>query len=678
MSDKDLINDFTEAYKTAEEKWGPWWAASGKDLEFKMGRQWSAKDRAYLKIQDRDALVWNKVRRQVHIVSGYQRKNRLAMRVEPTEGDPMTAMILSECLQWNLTYENTYFLLSKAFENGPLTTGLNLIELWIDYSKDPLSGDIKFSRVAHNQIMLDPFFTEQDLSDCTYMLRRRWVSRHQAKALLPGKSRAIDGIKPKGPDKKFPESPPSKDWKGKNILKLDQFYRQDSRKIKYVLNRITGQFIKWSGSTRQLDDMMNSPSPAGDNWGVILKIINQYETYVKVGYILEDENFYDDVDPTGLDDYPFVPLLGYWEPEYKDLEWKLQGLVRCLRDPATEANRRRVKMLDILDSQYLGIKAKAKSVVDKAAPYQTGQGSVTWMTDNADMNDVQPMMGPSVPAGTIEAAKLMDEDLNDVIGMSGELSAMPEPGENVNSFIHAKLREANGIMVYQPLLDPYRDSKKNLGQKMIQIIQANWSPEKVFRVTHKQPTPEFFKKNFGKYDCTVSEGALTDSQKKMRYGELLALKGQQAPIPWSMVLSMSALEVAPELIQSIQKQEGMQQQITMMKLQVDIVREKAKAALDSAKADATKSKSGLDRVKAMEEIASMHDEKLMDLLKLAIEIEARGGSGLPGQEEMMGGRMPVRGKTKLLPAPQPQAQPQQQEPSPEEMNWQTIGGDDLG
>lgn len=646
----DILKDFEDAYKQAAEKWSPYWVEAEKDLEFKMGKQWSSKDRAYMKISNRDALVYNRVRRQVHIVSGYQRKNRLAMRVEPITGNPQTAALLSDCLQWQLAYEDAYGTLSKVFENGPLTTGLNFIELWNDFNADPLNGDIKFSRIAYNQILLDPFFTEQDLSDCTYLLRRRWVSKWQAKGLLPGNSRAIDALKPKGPDQKFPKSPPSKDFKGKNILKLDQFYRQDSRKVKHILNRITGQYTKWEGSTSDLDRLLNSPSPAGYNWGEIVKVVNKYETYIKVGYLLEDKTFYDDVDPTGLDDYPIVCFLGYWEPEYDKLEWKLQGLVRPLRDPQTESNRRRAKILDILDSQFLGMSVKSGSVVDKAAPYQTGQGAVIWRTEASSREDVQPLVGPGMPSGLFEASKMMDDDMNDIIALSSELSGVPEPGESAQSFILAKLREASGLMVYQPLLDPYRAGKKQLGQKMVEMIQANWTPEKIQRITKKQPTPEFFERTFGKYDCTVSEGALTDSQKKMRYGEALALKAQGAPIPWSKILEHSALEIAPELMEGIVKQEQMQQQLMMMKVHVEMVREKARAALDQAKAEALKSKSGLDRVTAMEEIANMKDEQLVKLLQVALDIERQGGFGLPSPQEMQaaGNVVPMRPKTQAV------------------------------
>lgn len=640
--EQDLLRDFREAYDTAVVKWLPWWAQAKADLEYKMGKQWSGKDERTLALQGREALVFNRVRRAVHVISGYERKNRLTLRVQPVAGDAKTAEILSGCVQWQMGYESCHMTMSKAFENGALTTGLNLVEMWMDYSQDPVDGDIQFTRVPYNQMMLDPAFTELDLSDCQYMLRRKWVTKAQAKLLMPSKSKAIDQLRPKGRDNKFPECEQPNDYRGQSMVRLDQFFRRETIKNRSVVNMLTGQVMPWEGSSNELDQILNSPSPMGVAWGQIVSPVENYTQAVRVAYFLDDKLFYDGEDPSGLTDYAFVPVVGYWEPEYVDMDLKLQGIVRALRDPQTESNRRRVKILDILDTMLLGLKAREGSLVDPNSAYKTGQGNVLWMSRNAQMEDVQPMVGAGLPPGLLEAGQVLDNDMNDLLGLSGEVTGMPDEGEAAQAFILAKLRQAAGLTTLQPVMDNKRMADKLLGQKLIEMIQKHFSPKKVSRITEKQPTQEFYDKQFGKYDCIPAEGALTDSQRQMRYGEITALKLAGAPIPWSLVFEYSALEVGPDLLEMMKQQEkaqaqGLQAQqaaqVEQQKaeiglLQATAMRNATQMMLDKAKAEESQAKSGLDRAQAMEQLAMLRDDQLIRIMELALRVEKEGGFGV--------------------------------------------------
>jgi hypothetical protein len=660
--DADLLKDFEAAYSEAVDKWAPWWLQAKLDLEFKMGKQWSNDDLAKMKAQERDPLVFNRVRRAINVVSGYERKNRLTLRVSAIAGDPQTASLLSGCVQWQMSYESCYMTMSKAFENGALTTGINLVELWMDYSEDPVDGDIQFSRVPYNQMLLDPNFTEISLSDCQYMMRRKWLTKPQAKMLLPFRARAIDQLRPKGRDSKFPESDVPNDYRGASMLRLDQFYRRETQKAKSVLNMVTGDLQTWEGTSRELDDILTSTSPMGVPWGQIVNVIDRWMSVIKVAYILDDNVYWDGTDPTGLNDYPFVASIGYWEPEYDQMSDKLQGIVRAIRDPQTESNRRRVKILDILDQTLLGLKVKEDSVVDPNSPYQTGQGNVVWMKKTADVSsDIQPMVGPGLPPGLLESSQVMDNDMNDVLGLSGEVTGMPDEGEAAQAFILAKLRQAAGLTTLQSIMDNKRFADKLLGQKLVGLIQKNFSPKKVQRITDQQPTKEFYDKNFGKYDCIPTEGALTDSQRQMRYGEATALKLAGAPIPWSTIFQYSALELAPELIKMMQDQEQQQaaglqaqqaaqteqQKAEVALLAATALRNKTQMMLDQAKANQLEAQAGSDRMKAMEQIAGMRSDQLLKLVQLVLQVEKEGGFGV----EPASMSLPLPGASKPIQTP---------------------------
>jgi len=638
-----LLDDFNTAYREASTKWEPWWKEAKRDTEYYLGKQWSKKDRAYLEAQDRDPEVYNRLKLIIKRITGYQRKNRLSMKVEATTGSDQTAALLSIVLQYEMNQPGVgsgYMLMSNAFKWGALISGWNDIEVYMDYFRDPVSGDVRFRRRPYNAMLRDPSLTEQDLSDCRFILDRIWVTKDDAKLILPGHRNTITAMMPKGPDGKFPHAAKEKDFRGKPLLRLDRFYRQDSKKVYSLMNKLNGQITEWDGTASALDQKLNGPAvvqgvPLGVNWGIILDKMTSQKRIIKLAYLLDDKEMFDDEDPLGLEDYPFVPVIGDFIPEYEDAKWKLQSFVRPLRDAATQSNRRRMKLFDMLDSQLLGLAVESDAMVDIDNINLRGHGVTYYMKSNK-LDRIKPLLGPGLQPGTLESMKAMDQDQEDLAGISSELSGMIEPGENANSFIQSKLREGNALTAFQDLFDSYRDSKRLLGAKVVKAVQVNYNAQKIQRITKKQPTPEFFDKKFGVYDCTVAEGALTDSQKKMRYGEAQALKVAGMPIPWSKILEYSGLEVEPELIQSIQQQEQMQQQLGMAKIQAEIMHQKLQAALDQAKAKAMDTKSGLDRARTMEiieKIKGMEPDRMMKMIELAMQVEAKGHFGVDAIEQ---------------------------------------------
>ena len=643
-----LKDDFSTAYREAANGWQNWWEEADKDLQFYLGDQWSNKDKQKLANEDRDPETYNRIKRIIGAISGYQRKNRLSLRVESVTGSDDTATQLSTVLQWQMNYESAYILMSEAFQFGALTTGINWIEPYMDYSADPISGNIKYARIPYNGLVMDPAWTMRDLGDCQYILRRNWVSKDEARAIIPGHSRQIKKMTALGPDGKFPNTIQPKSWKGKPLHRMDVFYRREQKKTYSLLNKMTGQITPFDGTPAQLDAALQQDSPMpGVKWGQMLQRLDTYKKTCRVSYLLDDEEMYDGPDPLGLDDYPFVPVVGYFAPEGKKIKWKLQGITRTLRCPQIEANRRRLKILDMLDSQLMGIKVEIDALVDPNNILVRGQGA-TYIMKKGRINDLQPIIGPPLQAGALETMQSMDTSMDELIGMSAELSGVIQQGEVAQSFILAKLREGASITGFQELFDSYRDSKKLLGTKTVALIQANYKAEKIMQIIKRQPSPEFFNRNFGMYDCTPCEGALTDSQKKMRYGEALALKGQGAPIPWSKLLELSSLEIAPELLQGIHQQEQMQQQLMMGKMQMELAGFKISQALDQAKAQAATAKAGYDTarsVEVMKKLQQMEPDKMMDMIRLMMEIEAKGHfgvEGLPQQPQQQGNVIPIR------------------------------------
>ena len=190
-TDQTIISDFDENYQCAYYAWDSFYPLADRDLRFFLGDQWDEKEKRELFQEGRSTFVYNKVRRTLNMITGYQRKHRLSSVVVPIEdSDQQTADQLSQLLLYVMNYGDGYQIISDCF-GGACKTGWNLMSVWMDYRDDPINGDIRFGREPYNSFICDPYFTQVDFSDCNFLLRRKYLSANQVASMLPGSLRAL-------------------------------------------------------------------------------------------------------------------------------------------------------------------------------------------------------------------------------------------------------------------------------------------------------------------------------------------------------------------------------------------------------------------------------------------------------------------------------------------------------
>jgi len=175
------------------------------------------------------------------------------------------------------------------------------------------------------------------------------------------------------------------------------------------------------------------------------------------------------------------------------------------------------------------------------------------------------------------------------------------------------------------------------------MIQKNFSADKVFQIVDEQPTREFYNKKFGKYDCTPTEGVLSDSQRQLYYAELRAMKGEGAPIPWSAIFDAAPLQWKNKLMQFIEAQDKTAQeqaafqkqmdQLTAMLVQAKTMSDIEGARTKSSQAIENRSNAMLDRIKAIKLMGKIEMDELFGMLKTILAIEKLGTGGpIQGQQ----------------------------------------------
>jgi hypothetical protein len=349
-TNNEKVFQFTQFFYDAYRTWGVYYAAAYRDLRAYAGDNWTNLEKTKLERQNRMILELNKIRRVVNLYSGYERENRTATVCAPVEGsDVQTADQFSDVLYYVYEKSNADYIISEAFEHS-LKTGLSIIGLYMDYSKDKVNGDIKMYWKPFNALMLDPYFTKRDLSDCDQASTRDLLSKEQIKAMLPWVDPVtIDNLPTGIRDNKYQYLGIYRQYNStyiaKNLCTYDQYWKRVNKVQKYLVDMETGVTEEWDGDKdeeRKLRAELKEDAARRKEIGLPprLELINSHKRSVELNIIVSGQLLYTGPDPTGLDDYPFVPVLLYHEPLIDTFELKIQGLVRSIRDAQRQYNRR--------------------------------------------------------------------------------------------------------------------------------------------------------------------------------------------------------------------------------------------------------------------------------------------------------------------------------------------------
>jgi len=541
---------------------------------------------------------FNRIRRIVNMISGWQRRNRKSTVVTPVEnGDSETADQFTKLLMWTNQREGVLETISDAFQ-GALVTGMSLLQVWTDYRSDPISGNIKLDNCAYNEFLIDPFFKKKDLSDCNAIWKRSYLTRKECISLLPDHEDDIMTLPAKDDrDGKFNYMPESFNTGTKGLLAYDEFYYKDQRKQRMLVDLTTGETLEWKGMALRDDDDEERLKEYLRYYPRVTVIESEIPT-VRMAIVVQGRVMYDGPNTMGIDKYPFVPVFGYFNPQMADYAWRIQGVVRGLRDSQYLYNRRKVIELDILESQITsGFKYKVDALVNPKDVFLAGQGRGLAIKQDAQMTDVEQLVAPQIPPSMIQLSELLGKEIQEISGVNEELlgSATDE-----KAGILSMLRQGAGLTTLQILLDQLDRSQKLVSGLMIDIYQTNFTPGKVERITEQEPTEQFYNKSFGKYDAAIEEGVNTTTQKQMQFAQLLQLKELGVTIPDEVLLEATTLQNKKDLISAVTKANEQQQQQQQQQLEAQMAEAEARIKLSEARATADTGL-GIERVSRVQE-----------------------------------------------------------------------------
>jgi hypothetical protein len=487
---------------------------------------------------------FNRIRRVCNMITGYQRqhrKNSMVTAVHPT--DQATSDQLSKALFWANQNSNTLEILSQAFD-GSITTGMNLLSVWMDYREDPINGTIRVDNSSYNEYLIDPFFKKHDLSDCRFVWKRQWLSKTEIKSLMSDHIEEIDGMYARGwRDGKFQFQPEAYNYAMQDLLSYDEFDYMDYRKRKLLVDTETGDTLEWESENPEMLELYRRTYPS-------IRVVDQIVPSVKKVILVNGKVMYHGLQPSGLDCYMHVPVMAYYDPQIPYFPWRIQGVVRGLRDSQYLYNRRKIIELDILESQVnSGIKYKEDSLVNPKDAFLQGQGRSLALKKTAQMDDVQTINAPAIPESMIALSELLGKEIEQISGVNEELlgSAVDD-----KAGILSMLRQGAGLTTLQILFDQLDNSQKYLGNIYLQLMQKNFTEGKFRRILGEEPTADIRNKTFLKYNCIVEDGVLTSTQQQMAFTIAFQLKQAGIMIPDKYLVDKAVMQDKQELIEDME------------------------------------------------------------------------------------------------------------------------------
>ena len=519
---QEIERNFNKAKKFYED----WDKEAREDYKFSLGDQWTTEDRQKLAEQGRPCLTFNRIRPIINIISGYQRENSARIKVNPEGGeDRIFSEVMDRGLKSMDKWSHFSFKAGYWFDDG-CYCGKGWLEALIEYTKDPIRGEIKFKQRSPFQILTDPEFNEYDLNEgCPYVFKVVRLTKERLIELYPNKKTLIKGFvkdndsqvdngsglmddrdaEPQddnyGIDRPFSNQKSSEDEdaiNGDGKFTVKEYWRQKMVKRFFVINAESGDPEKFD--TKDLAQAFIDEQGIGK--AIEREIPEMRVTAYACGFILQDE-----ISPFEpyYSGYPFFRFLADWAPNAEDEVLRVQGVTRQLKDPQKEKNKAKSQYLHMINTQ-----ANSGWVGDEDALTDAGwrkleemgskPGIVIRKKKGYELREIQPK-GPN-QSHLIREEKA-DEEFKQISNINPDLLGAQSESESGKAM---SIRIKQAVLALVRLFFNYRYSKEIVGLFMLQMIPMLFDVKKLKKVLG----PDYMSKAIDKvkYPDGLSDGIL--------------------------------------------------------------------------------------------------------------------------------------------------------------------------
>lgn len=571
---------FRDWFRSSVDKWQSWRDEAKEDYGFVAGDQWRNEDRDKMAKEGRPAITINKIKPQINILSGYQRSNRLDFDFLPRTSDDAKLCEVRKGMTKYVMDETDYeYAESQVFLDGAIC-GIGWFEVKYQFDYESFDGEVKIKRISPFSVYPDPEAREQDYSDAKFILRARWMDKEELISLYPEYKMEIEAQYDV-----YDKDEPLDGYVGVEPL----WYQRESHKLRLVecwYKETKRQTVYVLPDGTVLDGLRREELETLQLMGQAPRKMRVPRSKVRV-CIFFSEVVLEEIDsPYEHGEFPFVPFVVYNFGE-GDLA---AGVVRDIKDPQREVNKRRSQMLHVLNTSSNSgwiMEEGAMTPQDERNLHQSGaRPGVVIKTLSGRMGSLQRMQPPAPPSGLFEAGQQSEQDIPNISGINESLMGVQMPAQASGRAIELKQRQ--GITHIVPLFDNLRLAKKKIAyllwgkRNRKGLIPQYYTEAKVYRIIGKNGKQQFVPVNQpvvdpltgaiqetlndlsqGEFDVIISDTTANATQRISQFWSLTDAVGKLG-IPGEMVfdilLDLSDIPNKEDVIQRWQQRQQQQQQ----------------------------------------------------------------------------------------------------------------------
>lgn len=502
LNKKLKLKKAKKLFMDAVDRDGKWQQDAREDFKFRDGDQWSEEEKQILNEELRPILTFNLTKSSVDLIMGMNEDNKVIHRASPFEPtDSFLCEVLNDL--------SKYFQESNDFaveEDGALESaaicGRGFVG--IDFAPDPKKfGEISITEIdiPVHEVHFDPAARRPSLEDSSYIVWDRWMTREDFKIRYPKISEnkieqlintkdsvgimtdplSDDGIPVSDSESVDYEREMDTDInffdRHKNMVRVVHMEYWEYYQRHYVFNPEVGGFVEVPirpGAEEKARFLAE--------FGEELTCETMYDKRVKWLQYTGEDILYDDVAPLAFPGFSIVPVIAYRDVSKRTVNHF--GIVRLMKDPQREINKRWSQALNMLNQQVQpGVYAETDAFVDEQQAIQSMKvaGDITWVNSGAlTGGKLKERTVPTFPNAPMQMEQFSQDIMKKITGINPDLLGQDrgrqEPG------VVVRLRQQQGMTLLKPLFRNFNAMKKELFKRQLSIIMNYMPDDQILRV----------------------------------------------------------------------------------------------------------------------------------------------------------------------------------------------------
>lgn len=559
---KDKMQQFKFAYHDIYfptfHLWTSQYSRAYEHMAMYLGRQMSTAEYNAKKLQRRNALTFNHIFRTINSIAGYFEQSQLGFSVQsvsPDAASTRTADILSDCLRRVCYLQDVYSKISSCVREACIT-GWSALRAYVDMTPG-LGPEVKVQNVHWSNLIIDPMFTQRDLSDCNYIAVRSLMPRAKLAGMFPDKAGEIMRIQAGTyTDSNFPWTPQARmPIYDKNKLNYTEMYRMIAKEQEFLYDPIQKEFSYWNGD-KQLFRRVKTAYPQ-------VSIVKRMVPVIEYGAIIEDHLVLYAENPYGVNCYPIQPFFAIFDPSF-EVDGKVNSLVSLICDAQKAYNKRKNAMLDILDTNLQsGVFFREGTIVNPESLYQIRAGQNICIKNEYTIQEAVQQIAPiELPASLFQATQDLETNINTLLGVNPEMFGQTQGGSEGQvemSGVLYRMKQASALTGMQPFFSSVRDGQKHFGTILLKMIMANYPLSKIQKISKKELTAEITMQDWETYNIVVQEGLIENRNSNLEHK--LALRQLGIPVSTRSIIEDAPVYGKEDLIKYAEEQEQAQSEM---------------------------------------------------------------------------------------------------------------------